>query len=80
MKRTSNLLMMGTGVNLLLTIYLHEAHKPAALSMTAQPDHGDGAVLAVWSLAAGKLDLSLWRCLENRLQTKHHVHLISCEA
>lgn len=57
-KRTSDLLMMGTGLNLLLTVYLHEIHKPAAPSLTAQPDHGVRAVLAVWSLASGRLDAS----------------------
>jgi len=57
-KRTSDPLMTGAEVNLLLTVYLRRVHKPAAPSVPAQPSRGGMAVLAVWSLAAGRLDTS----------------------
>lgn len=55
-KRTSDPLMMGAEVNLLPMVYLRWAQEAAALSVTAQPARGGRAVLAVWSLAAGRLD------------------------
>lgn len=48
--------MMGAEVNLLPMVYLRWAQEAAALSVTAQPARGGRAVLAVWSLAAGRLD------------------------
>lgn len=58
MQRTGDPLRMGASVNQLLTVYLRRVQKPAAPSVTAQPERGGRAVLAVWSLAAGRLDTS----------------------
>lgn len=58
MPRSGDPLMMGAEVNLLLTVYLRKVREPPAPSVPAQPARGGRAVLAVRSLAAGRLDTS----------------------